>query len=235
MEGTEQRKRQTAYLVKVNDLLSGTYVKEEGWEPNYINTLDGRKVSRVNIIGVVISRSDDSNYASIVVDDKSESIAVRAFDDSKILEGIDIGQVVVIIGRPREFGKEKYIVPEIVKKVDVKWLELRMKELELIDKQRKIDPPIKAEDIEPVPEKVEAEPTKASEPVKQEVLPKENLEDDPYERLLNLIKSLDQGVGADFEEVIAKSKVEQAEKILTRLLEEGDIFEVTPGKLKVLE
>ena len=35
-----QQKRQIAYKVRINDLLGGKYVKEEGWNPNYIESGD---------------------------------------------------------------------------------------------------------------------------------------------------------------------------------------------------
>lgn len=51
---------------------------------------------------------------------------------------------------------------------------------------------------------------------------------------LNIIRTLDTGNGASFEE-IAKQIGQNAEDIITNLLARGDIFEIAPGKLKILE
>jgi len=54
-------------------------------------------------------------------------------------------------------------------------------------------------------------------------------------QLIELIKKLDAGSGADITEVIDQSKISGAEKYITTLLNEGEIFEIRSGKLKVLE
>lgn len=51
---------------------------------------------------------------------------------------------------------------------------------------------------------------------------------------LNIIRELDKGEGANFEEV-AKKLGPKGEDIITSLLAKGDIFETRPGKLKILE
>ena len=50
-----------------------------------------------------------------------------------------------------------------------------------------------------------------------------------------MIKKLDEGGGADHEEVLAKSNIPNGEQIIEMLMREGEIFLVAPGKLKVLE
>ncbi len=53
--------------------------------------------------------------------------------------------------------------------------------------------------------------------------------------ILEVIKKLDSGAGADYEDVITKSKMQNPEKSLLSLMKNGEVFEVSPGKLKVLE
>ena len=69
-EEKEQQKRQVACKTRVSEILGGRYVKEEGWMPNYIETTSRKKISRINIIGVVVSSEEDSEtgYNSIVID-----------------------------------------------------------------------------------------------------------------------------------------------------------------------
>ena len=57
----------------------------------------------------------------------------------------------------------------------------------------------------------------------------------PFKSFYSLIKKLDKGEGVTFEDVIKNSATSKAETIITKLLENGDVFEIKPGKLKVLE
>ena len=122
-------KRQIAYKVKISDLITGHYVKEEGWEPNYVVTKKGN-ISRANIIGVIVLTSSEGSAPSITIDDGSGQIIVRNFENPKIFENLNLGDPVLIIGRPRDFNGI-YIIPEIIKKIEnKKWLDVRKKELD---------------------------------------------------------------------------------------------------------
>ena len=50
---------------------------------------------------------------------------------------------------------------------------------------------------------------------------------------LPLIKELDPGEGVPIEVIIEKSDLEDAEKLLKKMLEKGDIFQNQPGKVKI--
>ncbi|MCK5854229.1 MAG: hypothetical protein KAG56_03340, partial [Sulfurovaceae bacterium] len=63
--------------------------------------------------------------------------------------------------------------------------------------------------------------------VEEEII-KNNI--DP-EEVIKQIKILDKGDGADYEDVLNKVK---DEKMIQMLLEDGEIFEIKPGKLKLL-
>jgi len=207
------QKRQIAYKARIKDLLDGVYVKEDGeWTPNYIG-INEKKISRVNIIGTVVLKEDGQNYQNIILDDGSGKISVRSFGKDNFFRENDIGDVVLLIGRPRQFGSEKYIVPEILKKIEnKKWIDVRKLEL-----GREIRNPkeIRNEEIKDV-----------------EI---EHIEESPSNRILQLVREFDSGSGADIEEIILKSDIKEAEKIIKNLLEDGEIFEVKSGKLKVLE
>ncbi len=220
----EQISRQTAYLVGIDEIHPSQYTKSEGeWDPNFL-TIRGLKVSRVNIIGVVISVSEDKNTFS--VDDGTGNISVRIFDSNSLQVSLEIGDIILIIGRPREFNEEKYIVPEIVKHIqDEIWLEIRKKQLE---KLRKEIPPQQERIVEPIKEapKTEAVVEKEETVVEEETTTE-------ADKVFSLIKKLDSGEGVEIEEIIKQHP--EAEKIVNSLLQEGEIFEVKPGKVKVLE
>jgi RPA family protein len=237
----KSQKRQVAVKLRVSDILSGRYVVEEGWNPNYVLTKDGRKASRVNLLGVVISNpSVEVNYRSAMLDDGSGNISVRSFDETDMFQGISLGDAVFVIGRPRQYGNEIYIMPEIVKNVKNKiWIEVRKKELEkLSGNAAAINP------ANPAASTAENEPQpfhSASEEVVGDGIAEDNTEEtkqedqSPQQRIYSLIKELDNGEGALFEEILEKSGLAGAETIISRLLMEGEIFEIGKGKLKVLE
>ncbi len=195
--------RQTARPIKIKELLKGEYVKEEGWSPNYIIGKNGIKITKVNLIGAVISREEDENFVSIILDDGTGKIEARAFEKKDELRRIEPGEVVMVVGKPREYG-ERYVLVEIAKRLeDKRWLSLRRMEL--------------SEEVE---EKKEE---------RAEIVENESAAD----AVINAIKEIDDGSGADFEKII--EKVSGAEEVIRLLLKEGEIFEVKPGKLKVLE
>ena len=213
----KSQKRQVAYKVKINDILSGPYIKEDGeWVPNYIVVGD-KKVSRVNLMAVVVSKqnSENTNYKNLTIDDGSGKISIRSFEENSNFDGIEIGDFVLVIGRPREYLNDKYIVSEILKKVDgALWAEVR--KLELANNAGEVSGvALKKEDICAKEESIE--------------------EEDTATKIFKLIKEVDSGSGADTQEVISKSNIDKAEQIITNLLEQGEVFEIKPGKLKVLE
>ncbi|RLG17191.1 hypothetical protein DRN75_04010 [Nanoarchaeota archaeon] len=196
-------KRQTAYRINIKQILNAEYIKKPGWDPNVIKDDFGREISRVNIVGVVLSKSEDLNYKSITIDDGSGIISVRSFGDENLFSNIEIGDVVCVIGRPREYSNQKYVVAEIVKRVrSKKFLELRKLEIELEQKM--------------LSKKKEKEPVKA-------------------DIIYNLIKELDEGDGVSIQEIMKKtSGIDDVEKIVKKMLENGDIYEIRKGRFKTL-
>ncbi|MCB9362425.1 hypothetical protein H6504_03235 [Candidatus Woesearchaeota archaeon] len=218
MEDTQQ-KRQTAYKITLSDIIKGDYVKNEGWEPSYIIDPYGRHVSRVNILATMISALEiNGSSQSFTIDDGTAKMLVRSFDRVPGLDSAAIGDLVMVIGKIREYNDERYIIPELVRPTTEDWLAFRKKELSLLT------PIVRETPVESIPQRV-------SKPV-------EDIEDtatNDTETVYLLIKELDKGDGADIDEVIKKAKNSRAEAILNTLLMEGEVFQVSPGKIKVLE
>lgn len=237
----ESQKRQVAVKLRISDLLSGRYVVEEGWNPNYVLTKDGRKASRVNLFGVVISNPTiEVNYRSTMLDDGSGNISVRSFDETDLFHGLSLGDAVFVIGRPRQYGNEVYIMPEIVKKVKNKiWIEVRKKELEKLSGNaaaiNPANPAASTAESEPQPFHSASEEVVGDGTAEDKAEETKQEEQTPQQKIYSLIKELDKGEGALFEEILEKSGIADAEKIISRLLMEGEIFELGKGKLKVLE
>ncbi len=202
--------RQVAYKVRVSDVLNASFDKDNVYA-TYIK-LNNTDVSRINIIATLVYKTEDFSYASAIIDDGSGRISLRGFENRLIFSKADVGDVVLVIGRIREFNNEKYIMPEILKKISLEWMNVRKLELMKNDKI-----------------KLEA----TSSEIQNSNLGEEvaNINEEIY----LLIKRLDTGDGVAIDDVIKKFNNAEAEKILNILLEKGDIFEVKPGKLKVLE
>jgi len=224
VDGQEKRiERQTAYKVSIIEILESRYVKTEGWNPNFILARGEEKISRVNVIGIVLSNEFEQfgqvSYRNITIDDGTGSIALKNFENPDAFSQIGISDVILVIGKPREYGSERYILPEIIKKTDQKWMEQRMLELSMMKK------------------KEEKKPKKQHEIVTEEEIIEKNTGEEKRgktEMVYSIIKELDTGTGADFEEVIKKAGFPEVENAVKKLLENGDIFEIKAGKLKIL-
>ena len=210
----EDLKREIAKKAKVTDITTGEYVVKEGWEPNYIEN-DGKTYSRVNIIGTIVT-SEGNNY---VLDDGSGIIELKFFDGE---EKFRVGDIVLVIGRPRKFQNKIFIAPEIIKKCDIKWLEVRKKELDI--KEKNLPQP-------QIEENTPNEITPTQETTEEHI--KEEISD--IDLIINIIKETDKGDGVFIEDIISKLNNPNTEKIINSLMEQGEIFEVQPGKIKILE
>jgi len=249
----QSQNRQVAFKLKIADILDGQYVKEEGWTPNYVLTEYGKKVSRVNLIGAVVSIPEvETSYKSMMIDDGSRQISIRSFEDSDVFNGINIGDLIFVIGRPREYNTQIYIMPEIVKKVQNNaWVEIRKIEIEQMKKEFVASAPVAIPEIvsQSIVEEEVVEDKKEENSEVQKIDDIPSVETTPVvqpaeekpkpvnssTKIYELIKELDKGEGANFEEILEKSQIPEAEKIISQLLMEGEIFELGKGKLKVLE
>ena len=196
------QKRQVAIKTRISTLLNSEFVKKEGWEPSYILN-NGVKISRANLIATIVSK-EEGVMDNLVIDDGSGRISVRSFDDKEFGQHTNIGEVVLLIGRPREYGTERYFLGEVIKKVNNKdWIKIRQLEL----KYEK--PPEQAKEVKEKPSNI-------------------------ITNVIMIIRELDQGEGADYEEVLTKADNSEADKAIKNLLEQGEVFEIKPGKLKIL-
>ncbi len=214
MEAPSNVKREIAYKVCISHIINGKYIKEEGWSPNKILLSDGRSVSRVNIIAVIVD-SFGEGFKQLTVDDGTARISLRSFDDKGIFKELNVSDIIIVIGRPREYNSEKFIIPEIIRKINNPgWIEVRKKELELISKIYKLK------------KEVESEKNYTEEEISEETV---------YDKVIEIIKKLDTGTGTNIDDIIKFSKVNNAEQLVTELIKRGEIFEIGHGRVKVLE
>jgi len=191
-------RRQTAQLATISELKDGSFQQAKDVLAGGVIT-DRGLVSRVNILGVIVEKQSEN---SLVLDDGTTSMTCRRFDEMEI--DADVGDLVLVIGKPREYNGERYLVLEICKRLANKnWVAYRKKELERLLNTTSVELP----------------PSTSSE--------------SPAEQLIVRIREADSGQGADVQEIVSSMK--NGEMILKTLLEEGEVFEVRPGKVKVLE
>lgn len=203
---TTIQKRQTAYKIRIRDLLSGVYGKEEGeWEPNYILFKD-KRISRVNIIANIIDKyeNEDKSYGTIDLDDGTSVIKGKVWrEDIHLLENAKVGDLVLVIAKVKELNDERYLTLEIIKFLDnPQWAELRKLELNKIW---------------------------GSEVKTEEIKPTSNLR----QQILAFIEGSGE---ANEEELLSKMNFDKEEvlKAITELIKEGEIYRPTPGCLKVV-
>lgn len=136
LENPEFKKRNIAYKLRIGDILKSKPVMSEGGENVRLLFLElgEKKIVRVNVLANVVDKfvnDGEKKYASITVDDASGQIRLKAFgEDIGILTNCTQGDTLQIIGNVREWNSELYILPEIVKKVDPKWLLVRKLEIQ---------------------------------------------------------------------------------------------------------
>ncbi|MDP7081491.1 MAG: OB-fold nucleic acid binding domain-containing protein [Candidatus Undinarchaeales archaeon] len=126
--------RLTAMKVRIASLVKGRYHKgQKEMEPNVLITPGGTTVSRIRVLGTVVSSfiNDDGTYASVTLDDGSETIRVKGFrDDLHKIKDLGVGDTIDIIGRVREYEGELYLIPETVLTItDHNWELVRRLEL----------------------------------------------------------------------------------------------------------
>jgi RPA family protein len=223
----EIRKRETAYKVKIGDILNGTPIVEDVPQeasPNPTENvatgavkerfrfleLGDKKIVRINIVANIIdkySSEGEKRYATVTIDDASGQIRIKVFgEDTDMLKDLSQGDTVIVIGVLRSYNRDIYILPEVIKKADPRYLLVRKLEL---DGNKGIK----------------------KEPAKQE----QALE--TRDQIIEIIKAGADSGGVSTEDIILKVKSASPEVInseIIKLLEDGMIYEPRPGKVRWL-
>jgi len=198
----EQKKRNVAYRFRIGDILKGKPIVNEG-KLIHLEVGD-KKIVRVNIIANVVekySSTGEKKYSSLTLDDATGQMRVKAFgEDTHLIDSVSQGDTLEIIGTMREYNSEIYVSPEVMKKVDPKWLLVR----KLENQKNKVDVPANANGIRDI--------------------------------LLGKIKDAEKDNGVDIDTLIMniEAKPETINKEVTKLLEDGLIYEPRPGRLRYL-
>lgn len=220
-------KRQTAFACSIKQLLEGEFIHQEGWDPSYV-VADEKMLVRVRIVGVLVS--DHS------VDDGTGILNLRFFLGRP---NISVGKPVLLIGRPRQGPNGAYLVVEIAKEVSSSYLKKFSSERDELFAYAPIAPKRKESPVAEATSAPAESTLSAEETPKAEFTSASEVEPAPTpnnaEVLLNIIRQLDPGDGAPTDEVLEAANFQGAEDKLQFLIEEGEVFELRAGKIKVLE
>ena len=204
-------KRDTAYKLRINDIFKGKQIFEDSEGQNkrlrYIE-LGDKKIKRVNLIANVIDKYEhqEKKFATMTLDDGSGQIRIRLFgEDTDKFREIIQGDTLIIIGVLRSYNQELYILPEILKKQEPKYLLVRKLEIE------------------------KSHPVPATPEQKKQV---KALRDELIDLIKNAEQQ--EGIEKEDIIMKIKAQPDTISQEIQKLLEEGVIYEPKPGRVRYL-
>lgn len=244
-----EKKRLTAVKARIRQISGGRYVAQEGFNPNYVITQDGIRLSRVRILATVVDKftAESGKFASVTLDDGTDTIRAKIFSALSMYENLNVGDVAHVIGRVKEYQGEVYLMPEVITKCEDPNAELLF-ELEIREqgerwrKKRQVvlEHKDQASDLNEL-KRFMRERFGVQEEEVEDILASHETEELPEEKnakekIIKLIADLDKGQGCDYTELIEQAGIgeESVESIINELLEEGVCFEPRPGKIRKL-
>jgi len=116
---------------RIADIVNGEFVKNDAGE--FLRAKNGKELSRIRILGRIVEKfvSNDGNYAALTLDDGTETMRAKFFQQSVSgITNVIAGDLIDIFGFVREYEGEVYIAPLIMKKIsDSNYETLRKLEL----------------------------------------------------------------------------------------------------------
>ncbi len=240
-----EKKRIHSVKTRIKPLTSGRYIAQEGFNPNYVLTKHGTRLSRVRILATVVDKfiSESGKFASVTLDDGTDTVRAKVFNAVSMFDSIGVGSEIDLIARVKEYQGEIYLAPEIITIVhDPNMHLLRELELKLQDKETEAKRKLIHEHRQQVADMMELERLMRErygiqpEEVEAVLQTQEEPEDDKKGEVLKLIEKLDDGNGCDYAELLKASGLPEdaIDSVVNELLEEGVCFEPRPGKIKKL-
>ena len=228
-------KRSTAYRIRLKNIVNSPYEKREGFNPSVIkfNTLE---ISRVNVVASIVGKylTDDQNYCAITLDDGSETIRVKNFGaEVGVIKELNVGDIVRIIGKVKEYNEEKYIAGEISKVLNPNWIIVN--ELELSNQKQTETDTSTTDSTNKVIE------TKPNSSENEEIISissdSGDSESSIKQKILQYLKNNDKGTGVIMDQIMTSLDIssEEVKNSLYELLKVGEIYEPKKGILKILD
>lgn len=204
------------------------------------------QVNRVNVIATVVDRfegrrdegEEEKRFATLTLDDGTDVIRVKMWGSScERIERIEVGDLVLVIGKIRRYQEETYINGEIVRKLDdPNWETVRLLELVRlktepqtiqkpeVDGQERSGSPTHQSELAPRGWQT------AAATLEQQTEATETLQipADLRRKIMHTIEAHDEEGGAHFEQILkiaGNASEEEIEQVLIDLLSEGLIYE----------
>ncbi len=216
--------RAVAHKIWISDLLNGSYTRgSEQFDIGYVEVL-GLKIAKVNIIGSIVDKFSGENHTNAAIDDSSGTLRLRCWGvDSNLLDNINVGDLVLVVGKVKEYNNKIFVSPEIIKKLDDPiWLKVRR--LELIKAYGETKQGGGSSGT------VVIGNDSASDIVEERVIDGASLRG----VVLSLIEKLDTGDGADVQEIVKRSGFDEASQVVEDLIRGGEVFELHKGRVRVM-
>lgn len=227
----EMKKREIAHKLRIGDILKGNPIIEQiqpgmqgGSVQERFNFLElgDKQVKRINIVANIIDKfmsEGEKKWGSITIDDATGQIRVKVFgDDISKFQDLNQGDTLLIIGMIRSYNNELYILPEIIKKSDPRYLLVRKLEIE---------------NTQPKQEPTTTNPSTTRTSDSSQPTTTSSLRD----QIITLIKAGEAEGGVDTEQFIVQFKDSSPDLInqeVKKLLEDGMIYEPRPGRVRYL-
>lgn len=246
-----QQKRQIAKLLDFQQLNSGKYFQREGFEPNFLLLPSGRRISRARAVGTVVDRfvNDDETYGSLTLDDGNDTTQIKFFSELELMEDFEIGQVIEVVGKVREYQGQIYLDGEVLREVkpekellhrlrlakrEEEWDQIRetVKQLEESGKshddiENEMAGKLNDNEVDALLQSFNANFSSAESEEDMENIERE---------VLDAVQELDEGEGADYSDILdmIDEPEDKLEDTVNSLLSEGTCYEPKPGKIKKL-
>ncbi len=201
-----KRVRSHAVKLRIATILNAIEEYDPEKEFSYL-VAEQQRVFRVSVVAVLVAKETQGAIMRLLLDDGSGKITAYFFEENALASRVRVGEVLYVIGKTRRYNEERYLSPEVVRVVDPLWLKVRALEL----------------------------PSSTLTPQTAGIVSEEVVMPDlPRAKISSLIRTLDHGDGAPLEEVLAQSELKDSEKWIEKMLQEGNIFQNSPGKIKIL-
>lgn len=242
-------RRIPAIKSRIVDIVNGKYfsAEKDKMKAAFVVTSFGQKISRINLIATVIDKfvAEDGNYCSLTLDDGTSLIKAKAFkEDVNFLKDFVLGDMILVIGKLREYNGEVYIGAEATRKIlDANFEVLRRFEiLQEIKKRKAVVEEIKnlanqtsEEELEEYAKKKHGIEKEALQFIRESSVA-EKIED--YKpNILEVISRLDEGEGVEINKIFEVANLPElvVENTLNELLANGSLYEPTVGVLKIIK
>lgn len=240
--------RSTAHKVKIEDIVGGEYVRSPEGEPNYLITPWDQKILRINLIATVVDKfvRDDGGYATLSLDDGTETIRAKAWTEGvREMEEFEVGDLITVVGKVREYEGEIHLVPEVIRRVEdpnwelVRRLEILHQRKNLLAEGRYPEPKREIKAESGGGERIRALTSQAERVGTVEKLgetSERKIPDDLKDKLLLALAKLEGEDGATPTDLAAELDISKsdAEDVLGALLNEDKIYEPRAGRFKRL-